>query len=90
MDLAFLGDATGNGELETFLIRSRWLESRAGRADAAVTGGELGAYTFAETECWDESLAVTYTVSNYTLTEDGDPSACVFSAPSYSADADIE
>ncbi|MFT5685473.1 MAG: hypothetical protein ACI8RZ_006425 [Myxococcota bacterium] len=87
MDLVYAEDATGNGEDEVFIIRSRWLESRQGRADVAITGGELGEATFVATECWDEAFAVSYYSNNYELVENGDAASCVFDAPSYNDDA---
>jgi hypothetical protein len=87
MDLIYAQDATGNGEQELLMIRSRWLASRQGRADVAITGGELGEATFVATECWDEALRVSYYSNNYELIEGGDIATCAFGEPSYSDDA---
>jgi hypothetical protein len=51
--------------LENFTIKSRWLPSGAGRADAQVSGGDLGSAQATFNECWDTSfnsqfLAVSY------------------------------
>jgi hypothetical protein len=37
------GDAGGGPKLETITLRSRWLANGAGRADARIAGGDLGA-----------------------------------------------
>ncbi len=89
MDLIYAEDATGNGEDEVFMIRSRWLDSRQGRADVAITGGELGEATFVATECWNEAFEVSYYSNNYELVESGDVASCAFGDPSYSEDAAI-
>jgi hypothetical protein len=54
--------------LENFTIKSRWLNSGAGRSDAQVSGGDLGANQATWNECWDTSftsqfLAVSYDTS---------------------------
>jgi hypothetical protein len=51
--------------LENFSIKSRWTASGAGRSDAQVSGGDLGAQQATWNECWDSSflsqfLAVSY------------------------------
>ena len=57
--------------LENFTIKSRWLQSGAGRSDAQVSGGDLGSQQATWNECWDTTfnsqfLAVSYDSSlNY-------------------------
>jgi hypothetical protein len=50
---------------ENFTIKSRWMDSGAGRSDGQVSGGDLGANQATWNECWDSSfnsqfLAVSY------------------------------
>lgn len=68
---------------ETISLRSRWLPTGAGRADARIAGGDLGALTATASECWDTHfLQVFYidAISNGgTLSaSDGQASACAF------------
>lgn len=85
MDLAWETnvDDTAPETLELALVRSRWDAAGAGRADAYVTGGDLGALTFAETECWDAVHDVVYFSSNWSLEEVGDVEGCAFAEPSF-------
>ncbi len=59
---------------------ARWDGSRAGRADAVITGGELGTDTLQVVECWDAAGDTTY-YWDETGFEDGDPASCVVPAP---------
>ncbi|MEL6342162.1 MAG: hypothetical protein AAFV53_03455 [Myxococcota bacterium] len=83
MDVVFLSDATGNGEDEMHIVRSRWSAAGEGRADAYLTGGELGALTYTATECWGDDFLVDYYIDNYHLVENGEASACAFEEPSF-------
>ena len=51
--------------LENFTIKSRWLPSGAGRADAQVSGGDLGANQATWNECWDGSFLSQYAAVSY-------------------------
>lgn len=85
MDVAVEQDLDDpNGVLELLFIRSRWVTGGAGRADAAVTGGDLGALTYTETDCWDEAHQTVFFENNYELVSEGDESLCAFSEASYS------
>ena len=42
--------------LETVSVRSRWLQTGAGRSDVKLTGGDLGAAQATANECWDHEL----------------------------------
>jgi hypothetical protein len=51
----------GEGDLfEDAEIASKWAVTGAGRADIALTGGDLGAVSVTATECWDTSFRRVY------------------------------
>lgn len=85
MDVAITEDVSdpANGVLELLIIRSRWDADGAGRADAIVTEGDLGALTFTESDCWDASHQSVYLENNYELLREGDESACAFGEASF-------
>lgn len=87
MDLAFGADvvpAGGNGTDELHIVRSRWETTGAGRADAYVTGGDLGALVATASECWDTTFAAVYHSDNYSGDPaTGDEGQCAFDEPSY-------
>jgi hypothetical protein len=73
--------------LETLTVRSRWLQTGAGRSDAKFSGGDLGATEATGNECWDANFHSVYQTNSY-----GDPtkiwgieSACPFMPAEYSA-----
>ncbi|HYU16444.1 MAG TPA: hypothetical protein VEL05_10240 [Candidatus Acidoferrum sp.] len=75
-------DVEENGSAaEQALIRSRWLASGAGRADASISGGDLGGFEVEASECWSEQFRRTYYTdsADFAPTE-GDPADCVFDA----------
>ena len=86
MDVVIEDDVSDpvNGVLETVLLRSRWQTGAGGRADAYVTGGDLGALTYTETECWSAGQSVVFHENNYDLAREGDEADCVFADPSFS------
>jgi hypothetical protein len=72
-------NAGGTGLLETVTLRSRWLATGAGRADARLGGGDLGTITVTASECWDSSFGRTfYKDSNNFAPTEGLESACAF------------
>jgi hypothetical protein len=73
------GDAGGTAANEQITLRSRWQATGAGRADARLAGGDLGATVATASECWDTGFKrVYYTDSvNFAPTE-GLATACVF------------
>ncbi|HTM22096.1 MAG TPA: hypothetical protein VL172_16355 [Kofleriaceae bacterium] len=85
LQFAIHGDLDDEGALmEDALIRSRWLATGAGRGDAMVQGGDLGALTVTASECWDTTFRrVYYTDSVSWQPTEGDAGACAF------ADADL-
>ncbi len=54
--------------LENFTIQSRWLPSGAGRSDAQVSGGDLGAGQATWNECWDTSFNSQFVAVSYDTT----------------------
>lgn len=54
--------------LENFTIKSRWLSSGAGRSDAQVSGGDLGANQATWNECWDTSFLSQFLAVSYDTT----------------------
>jgi hypothetical protein len=58
------GNAGGGPANETITLRSRWQASGAGRADARIAGGDLGALTATASECWDTSFLQTYYIDS--------------------------
>jgi hypothetical protein len=83
MTFSVSADAGGGPLPENVTLRSRWLTTGtqigAGRADARLAGGDLGALQATASECWDTMFRrVFYTDSvNLTSTE-GSASACAF------------
>ncbi len=92
MDLIWLGDATGNGQDETHVVRSRWNQSGAGRSDAYLGGGQLGELSGTVSECWDERFNAVYRIEEFLglQNEEGDPSLCVWAQPEWSDEATSE
>lgn len=80
MDVAITEDVSdpANGVLELLVIRSRWDGAGAGRTDAVVTGGDLGALSYTESECWDAAHLTVWLENNFELVREGDESACAF------------
>jgi hypothetical protein len=75
------GDVDGGAALESLTLRSRWLATGAGRADARIAGGDLGGVKATASECWSTAFKrVFYTDSiGFTPTE-GAETACAFAA----------
>jgi hypothetical protein len=73
------GNAGGTAALENIVIRSRWQGDGAGRGDARLTGGDLGATQAIASECWNTLFRrVFYTDNvNFEPTE-GDVSSCAY------------
>jgi hypothetical protein len=73
------GDAGGTAKLEQITLRSRWLATGAGRADARIAGGDLGPTGAIASECWDTAFKRAYYTDNagFSPTE-GAVEACAF------------
>jgi hypothetical protein len=64
---------------ETLTLRSRWLGTGAGRADARIAGGDLGTFQATASECWDTTFArVFYTDSGNFAPTEGVQTSCAF------------
>jgi hypothetical protein len=73
------GNAGGTALLETVTLRSRWLGTGAGRADARLAGGDLGAQQAIASECWDTMFKRSfYTDSVGFAATEGTEGACAF------------
>ena len=69
----------GTALLETLTLRSRWLTTGDGRADARVAGGDLGQLQVTASECWNAMFGrVYYKDSNNFAPAEGAESACAF------------
>jgi hypothetical protein len=72
-------NAGGTALLETLTLRSRWLNTGAGRADARIAGGDLGTIQVTASECWGTTFSrVFYKDSNNFAPAQGSESACAF------------
>lgn len=72
-------NANAGAGLESITLRSRWLASGAGRGDARVTGGEVGAEITAS-ECWNNTFKRDYFVSESNMLgqSEGNVADCAF------------
>lgn len=81
MDLTVTGDM-GDGTLpETLDVRSRWMADGQGRADAWVSGGDLGDVVGTASECWSDMFLSVWYSDNYsggTGLEEGDAAQCAY------------
>jgi len=79
---------SGSAAKETLTIKSRWLESGAGRSDVELTGGDLGEESATANECWDTSFASRYLRASYALPQVRygiEASDCAFTTADYSS-----
>ena len=66
-------------DVEQALIRSRWLDTGEGRADANLSGGDLGTLEIEVSECWDERFLRTYYADSFEFAPtEGDLASCVY------------
>lgn len=78
MVFVYTTDAGGTPAEEQATLRSRWLPTGAGRADARLSGGDLQDGATAS-ECWSDAFRrVYYTDSVIFSPTEGDPTACAF------------
>jgi hypothetical protein len=79
--IATESDLKNDGALENVAMNSRWGTSGAGRADAEISGGDLGAVSVSLSQCWDTTFSQTYyTDSAGFAPTSGEPSTCIFGA----------
>jgi hypothetical protein len=73
--------------LETLTVRSRWLQTGAGRSDAKFSGGDVGPTEATGNECWDANFRSVYQFNSYGDASKiwGLESACPFTPAEYSA-----
>ncbi len=74
----------GSG-VELAKMKSRWLENGAGRSDATLSGGDLGA-TVTANECWDELFLSRYLTYSWDSSQNyGTEGLCAFPTAEYSS-----
>ncbi len=82
LDYAAQGEAVGEDQDdEQVVVHARWTPSRAGRADALLSGGSLGDDVIPASECWDGDVRRTWwrvEGGGPWSTEQGEEDACVF------------
>lgn len=73
--------------IETATIRSRWLQTGAGRADVKAVGGDLGTGNATASECWDENFASRFLTASFLpeANKYGAESSCAFATAEYSS-----
>ncbi len=70
--------------IETAAIRSRWLQTGAGRADVKVSGGDLASPATIN-DCWDSGFLSRVMVNSFAASQNyGATSACAFTTAEYS------
>lgn len=70
-----------SGAEETFDLKGRWTSDHAGRGDARISGGDLGALIANLSECFDESQDVVWEqwlLNSIEQSSSGDETDCVF------------
>jgi len=81
MTFSITGDAGGGPAVENVVLRSRWLATGAGRADARLSGGDLATagIEVVASECWNTMFARTYYTDNASFAPtEGDVASCAF------------
>jgi hypothetical protein len=77
---------TGSDAKENLTIKSRWLQTGAGRSDVKLSGGDLGQQEHTANECWDTTFASRYLRATYTQVRYGEEATdCAFTSPVYSS-----
>jgi hypothetical protein len=78
-------DTPKDGTNENVAENSRWNSTGAGRADVAISGGNLGSTKVLASQCWSDAFAQTYYTDNVNYQPTvGDPSTCAFSQAQFS------
>ncbi len=79
MSFSAQADLGGGPALENLVLRSRWEPTGAGRSDARISGGDLGATDAQASQCWDTLFREVYYTDNVNfLPTDGDPTQCAY------------
>jgi hypothetical protein len=85
LDFQLRKDLVGGSALELLAVRSRWLETGAGRADVQLTQGDLSGPATAS-ECWDSNFLSRYFVLNLApAVQWGTSAACAFPSAEYAS-----
>lgn len=72
-------DAGGTALAENIVIRSRWQSNGAGRGDARLAGGDLGATEAIASECWNNLFRRVFYTDNVALEPtEGNVADCAF------------
>ena len=73
--------------LEQMTVRSRWLETGAGRSDVMLSGGDLGATQATANECWSAAFTSVFMTNSYGDADKmwGAETSCAFPTAMYSA-----
>lgn len=78
-------DFVPGAALEHGKVRSRWLETGAGRGDAQVSGGDTSS-TMTYSECWDDAFLSRYLDASFAPGGNyGAPSLCAFTTAQYAS-----
>ncbi|MDC0709043.1 hypothetical protein POL68_11270 [Stigmatella sp. ncwal1] len=82
-----MDDASANRPgIEHLTIRSRWIQTGAGRSDVTFSEGDLGNGNATASECWDSSFASQYFTISVGAPGYGEVAACApFTTPDYSS-----
>ncbi|MCY1079910.1 hypothetical protein [Archangium lansingense] len=73
---------------ESLTIKSRWLESGAGRSDIKLSGGDLGQEQATASECWDTAFASRFLTASFAFPQvqyGAEASDCAFTSAAYSS-----
>lgn len=85
LDFSMEQNLFGGAGIETLTLRSRWENSGAGRADAKVSGGDLGQTAANVSECWDAGFLSRVFMASYDPSLNyGAESSCAFTSAEYS------
>jgi len=80
---------SGSAKQENLTIKSRWLETGAGRSDVKLVGGDLPfGYEATASECWDTTFASRFLTTNYAGPEHrygNEATDCAFTPAVYSS-----
>ncbi len=87
-DFAMLKNIDAQAQLERMSIRSRWMESGAGRSDVRLTNGDMGGGTVTLNECWDTGFLSRYfrvsaSTSEWNMSYGTEATDCAFQPASY-------
>ena len=80
---------SGSTKQENLTIKSRWLQTGAGRSDVKMTGGDLpSGFDAKASECWDTTFASRFLTTNYASPEHhygNEATDCAFTPAVYSS-----